>query len=260
MSKYALDSLGTRMKRYEAVSQNSLVRRMPVIIRLDGKAFHTYTRFFKRIDYPDRELYPFNPILKDAMLSTCEALVENIQGCVLAYTQSDEISLLLRDWDTHETQGWFDYNVQKLVSVSASIATAHFNQHIRQLAAVNTPDPIPALALFDSRAYNVPKEDVANYFIWRQNDASRNSVQMLGHHHFSQKQMHGKSNNEVQDMLMANFNINWNDIPGWMKRGSCVKRSTTTDNTLLCDEGIPIFTAQRSYIERHLEVADDTAE
>jgi tRNA(His) 5'-end guanylyltransferase len=185
---------------------------------------------------------PFSDIMHSLMVKTTQALVEGVQNCVLGYTQSDEISLLLRDWDTFETQQWFGGSHQKMVSVSASIATAAFNFHAPTLGFEQMS--FADMAQFDSRAYNLPKEEVTNYFIWRQQDASRNSVQMLGHHHFSQKQMHGKNNSEVQDMLMLEKNINWNDIPTWMKRGTCVTPSGV-------DEEIPIFTQERWYVEHH---------
>lgn len=240
----SFDSLGDRMKAYEATTQHNLIRRMPVIIRIDGKAFHTYTKRLKHLD-PDLITVPFSSMMKNAMVETTKALVAEVQNCVLGYTQSDEISLLIRDYDELETQPWFGNNVQKMVSVSASAATAAFNFAFSQYAQ---PQKLSDMAKFDSRVYNIPKEDVVNYFIWRQNDASRNSVQMLGHYHFSQKQMHAKSNSQVHDMLMLEKGVNWNDLPVWMKRGTCVTR---TENGLIVDEDIPIFTKDRSYIGSH---------
>lgn len=236
------DSLGDRMKRYEVVPRHFLTRRTPVIIRIDGKAFHTFTRCLKDLD-PTLAETPFSTIMHQTMMFTTQSLVDNIQNCVFGYTQSDEISLLLRDYDTHETEAWFDYNVQKMASVSASIATAAFNL---QFGVYKIQAGLSDLALFDSRVYNVPKEEVANYFIWRQQDASRNSVQMLGRFHFSQKQMHGKNNSQVQDMLMLEKGVNWNDIPTWMKRGSCVVNGEP-------DVEIPVFTQDREYVNTHVK-------
>jgi tRNA(His) guanylyltransferase len=214
MSNFAGDSLGTRMKGYESTSQSKLLTRTPVIIRIDGRAFHTFTRCLKALD-PSLKDTPFSTIMHDTMMYTTHTLVENVQNCVFGYTQSDEISLLMRDWDFHETQQWFGANIQKITSISASIATAAFNVDFAQY---RRPIYFSDMAQFDSRVYNLPKEEVTNYFIWRQQDASRNSIQMLGRFHFSQKQMHGKSNNEVQDMLMQDKTTNWNDLPTWMKR------------------------------------------
>lgn len=240
------DSLGDRMKKYESTTKLQLLGRTPVIIRIDGKAFHTFAKRITNFDVDMREQNtPFSGVMHNLMVETTRALVTNIQNCVFGYTQSDEISLLLRDWDTLETQQWFGGSHQKMVSISSSLATAAFN--FRATKAGFEQTTFNDIAMFDSRVYNLPKEEVTNYFIWRQQDASRNSVQMLGHHHFSQKQMHGKSNSEVQDMLMLEKGINWNDLPTWMKRGTCV----TPDYVI--DEDIPIFTQSREYVETHLE-------
>lgn len=253
-AKYQNDSLGTRMKAYESVAQSDLMKRTPVIIRIDGRAFHTYTKVFKR--ETEQTDTPYSPEMHEAMMYTTNRLVENIQGCQVGYTQSDEISLLVRDWDTIETQAWFGNSLQKIVSVSASIATAAFNQFMGNRRGYNL---FGQMAQFDARAHNIPKEEVNNYFIWRQQDASRNSVQMFGRHFFSQKEMQGKNNSQVQDMLMLQKGINWNDVPTWMKRGSCVLRNTTVQNFLAAvveDDDIPIFTQDRKYIEQYLEIAE----
>lgn len=233
-------SLGDRMKRYENVNRYSLVRRTPVIIRLDGKAFHSFTKGLDR---------PFDEDLHNTFKQTVFDLVSQIQGAVFAYTQSDEISILLRDWDTLTTDAWFDYNIQKMASVSASIATAEFNM------LWSKSDKI---ALFDSRVFNIPKEEVCNYFIWRQQDATRNSINMLGQHYFSHKQLQGKKTNEVMDMLMLEKNVNWNDLDTWKKRGICVLRKKYKDQTgWAMDTNIPIFTQDRNYVEQYLNVENE---
>jgi tRNA(His) 5'-end guanylyltransferase len=243
------DSLGDRMKRYEMVPRIYLMRRTPVIIRVDGRAFHTFTKQLKHLD-PSVQVTPFSEIMHEAMVAATLALVEDIQGCVLGYTQSDEITLLLRDWDTHETQAWFDYNLQKIDSLAATIASNAFNFTFCQHKVFTSRHDYVE---FDARAYNIPREEVTNNFIWRQQDASRNSVQMLGHFHFSQKEMHGLSNSQVQDKLMLEKGCNWNDMKTWIKRGTCVLAKPT----LLIDEAIPVFTQDRNYIEQLLDV-DDT--
>lgn len=232
------DSLGDRMKQYESVTKNKVMRRTPVIIRIDGRAFHTYTRRFKTEDVP------FSDVMHDLMVTTTRALVNNVQNCVLGYTQSDEISLFLVDWDRHETQQWFDGGVQKMASISASMASNAFNHRLLQISQGESLG-FSDFAQFDARVYNVPMTEVCNYFIWRQQDASRNSVQMLGHYHFSNKQMHGKNNSQVQDMLMLEKGVNWNDLDTWMKRGACVTRSGV-------DSNIPIFTTDRYYVDKFL--------
>lgn len=241
MSKhYARDSLGNRMKTYESVSKSKLMRRTPVIIRLDGKAFHTWTKGLER---------PFDEGLSNLMADTTKALCENIQNVVLAYTQSDEISLLLKDWTELNTEQWYDASIQKMVSVSASIATAYFNEY--RLNYFPTKPP----AMFDARVFNIPVPEVPNYFIWRQQDATRNSVQMLGQSEFSHKELQGKSNNSVQDMLMLERGINWNDIETWKKRGLCVVRKFSdgeVQSGFTIDTEIPIFTQNREFITKYL--------
>lgn len=255
------DDLGVRMKGYEATSQNTLLRRMPVIIRIDGKAFHTFTKRLKDVD-PSVLVTPFSIKLHDIMNATMAALYHNVQTCVFAYTQSDEISLLLKDWDNFETQQWFGGNVQKMTSVSASIATAAFN--LMYGKDIKQPEWMGDCALFDARVYNLPKEEVANYFLWRQQDASRNSVQMLGHYHFTQKEMHGKNNSTVQDMLMLQKGVNWNDLPTWMKRGSCAIQdpewsSIQSFPRYFVDNEIPIFSQDKYYVNQRLNTPEEQA-
>ena len=254
------DSLGDRMKEnYENRAKTYLVRRMPVIIRLDGKAFHTFTRGLKK---------PYDEIFHNAMNTTMKYLCENIQGCKLGYTQSDEITLLLTDYDTLTTDAWFDNNVQKICSVSASMATMAFNKYLRELtdnylrsvAWVNhyweedvekygntLNKAIENGAMFDSRCFNIPQEEVTNCFIWRQQDATRNAIQMLGQCNFSHRELQGKSCNDIQDMLMLQKGINFNDMPAKFKRGVCCHKGD--DSKWIIDEEIPIFTQDRNYID-----------
>lgn len=230
--------LAKRMKKYEAVPKNVLMRRTPVIMRLDGRAFHTFTRGFNR---------PFDEVLIDAMQDTMMYLCKNIQGCVLGYTQSDEITLLLIDYKKLESEAWFDYEVQKMCSIAASMATMAFNQYFKQRAESYIQDcatdyetaglfgegsyqyeycgvlqrAIEKGAMFDARCFNIPKEEVTNNFYWRQLDASRNSIQMVGQAYFSHAELMHKSCNDIQDILMTQKDINWNDFPTYQKRGSC---------------------------------------
>lgn len=235
------DDLGTRMKGYESVTKTNLIRRTPTIIRLDGKAFHTWTKDLNR---------PFDDDLHHIMNDTAKFLIGNIQNAVLAYTQSDEISILLNDWKRLTTEQWFNANVQKIVSVSSSLATAKFNSKVSSKGDMLKPWAIPRfkkkpLAFFDSRVFNIPVEEVVNYFIWRQQDATRNSIQMLAQSQFSHKHLQGKNTSQLQDMLMLEKGINWNDIDVWKKRGSCVKNGEI-------DNDIPIFTKDRDYISELL--------
>lgn len=216
------DELGNRLKRnYENVSKTYLTRRMPVIIRLDGKAFHTFTRGFNK---------PFDSVLADTMQKTTEYLCKNVEGCVLGYTQSDEISLLLVDYKNLNTEAWFNYAVQKCVSVVASMATMAFNKYFDELVGefceknsvthfdsggfethFNTIEneilfgrynvSLDKGALFDARIFNIPKEEVVNYFVWRQNDCIRNAINSIGQKYFSNNVLSHKSTADIKNML-----------------------------------------------------------
>ena len=270
------DSLGDRMKNYyENRSKTFLTRRTPVIIRIDGKAFHTFTKGFDR---------PYDEVFHNAMNQTAKYLCENIQGCKIGYTQSDEITLLLTDYDTLTTEAWFDYNVQKMCSVAASMATMAFNKAFTKafneweydhswdwnMGGTNQPvdeklfklchtydKALSKGAMFDARCFNIPKEEITNCFVGRQQDATRNAIEILGRCYFSDKQLFKKSCNDIQDMLMLEKNVNFNDMPTAFKRGVCIvkKRLPCTDRLVgyktqwVIDKEIPIFSQQREYIE-----------
>jgi len=244
-------SLGTRMKEYEATSKTFLMRRTPVIIRLDGRAFHSFTK--RKVIKESIKGDPFSDIMKDCMVYTTTELCKQIQNVKIGYTQSDEISLLLTDWETHDTQQWFGGNIQKIVSLSAAIATNAFNHAYNSYERIEQCDKKPT---FDSRVFSLPKEEVNNYFVWRQQDASRNSVNMLAQYHFSHKSLQGKKNSEMQDMLMLQKGVNWNDTDTWKKRGTAVVKKgwliddATARHQWTPDFDIPIFTQDREYIER----------
>lgn len=296
------DDLGTRMKLfYEGVPKTRLMRRVPVAIRIDGKAFHTYTRGFKR---------PFDTILIKSMQETTKYLCKNIQGCILGYTQSDEITLILADYQTFQTSAWLDYEVEKMCSIAASMATMAFNkaftdnihmlmtyfhggeeldmQIVKEEYGLTDEDledgsdfwekrwtlyqQKMGFATFDARCFNVPKEEVTNLIYWRQLDATRNSIQMVGQTYFSHNELHEKSCNMIQDMLHEQKGINWNDYPTHQKRGTCVvrrpiqtervetygtdfgenrtKKIISVHNEWVIDLNIPIFKGEgRQYIE-----------
>lgn len=203
------DSLGDRMKsQYEDRTRHFLPRRTYTIVRLDGKAFHTFTKNFNR---------PYDARITSWMDATAAALCHQIQGVKFAYTQSDEISLLLTDFEGQKTEAWFDGNLQKITSISASIATAAFNStRIRSDVNADT------WALFDSRAFTIPDAvEVANYFIWRQQDAVRNSISMLAQSLYSHKELHGKNSSQQQEMTFQKGH-NWNDVSVRNKRGGFI--------------------------------------
>ena len=271
------DELGTRMKEfYESVPKTRLVRRMPVAIRLDGKAFHTFTRGFEK---------PFDEVLGKSMRETMKYLCENIQGCVLGYTQSDEITLILVDYQNLNSCAWFDYEVQKMCSIAASMATMAFNKFFTKnvnyfemthehddtineycTTLVNAAEKG---AMFDARCFNIPKEEVCNLIYWRQLDATRNSIQMVGQANFSHKELQKKSCNMIQEMLFAEKGINWNDYPTHLKRGSCCIKTTIQNPNVdikdgaypksiwMIDLDIPIFKGDgRQYIDKLIYIGE----
>lgn len=226
--------LSKRMKEYEERNRMYLQRRIPVLIRVDMRAGHTFLRGFAT---------PFDDIFMKSMQETAKYLCENIQNCKLSYQQSDEITLLLVDYDKLNTDCFFDYRVDKLCSIAASMATMAFNnifsKYVKEFDlelayndnGIDTEEnrklweiykkAINKGAMFDARCFNIPKEEVTNNFYWRQLDASRNSIQMVGQANFSHKELQNKSCNDIQDMLMTQKGINWNDLPTYQKRGSC---------------------------------------
>jgi tRNA(His) 5'-end guanylyltransferase len=233
------DELGKRMKEfYEARARTYLPRRTPVAIRIDGKAFHTFTRGFQK---------PFDEVLGNSMVRTMEYCAKNIGNCVFAYCQSDEITFILVDYAKLETDAWFDYRTDKLCSVAASMATMAFNQFFKNEVDkfyynhCSREDPLFEKhyqtyrdaqykgAMFDSRCFNIPKEEVCNLIYWRQLDATRNSIQMMGQANFSHAELQGKSCNDIQDMLMEKKNINWNNTPTPWKRGTAWRKDFGTD-------------------------------
>jgi tRNA(His) 5'-end guanylyltransferase len=186
-----------------------LPRRTYTIIRLDGKAFHTWTR--------DRDK-PYDQALSDTFTDTTIELCKEVQGCCFGYTQSDEVSVLLTDFDSPQTNAWFDGNVQKLASVSASIFTARFND-IWEYNGHRDRGP----ALFDARAFTIPDPvEVENYFIWRQKDCVRNSISGLAQTHFPHRELQGLNLGQQQEKLFQERGINWADQDPSFKNGVLV--------------------------------------
>jgi tRNA(His) 5'-end guanylyltransferase len=275
------DELGDRMKsQYESRTKQSLPRRTYTIIRLDGKAFHTFTRGAEK---------PFDHDLMWCMQDTTKTLCEQIQGVKFGYTQSDEISLLLTDFDKITSDAWFDGNVQKITSISASIATAAFAKAQAKIEArcepigpksgviagvpVSSPEDravpewVYRTALFDARVFTIPDPiEVENSFIWRQQDATRNSIQMLAQSLYNHKSLHGRNTSELQELCFK-AGHNWNDLTPSEKRGTCIiKESYSTDSwrpederypeeakksmrtRWAIDKDTPIFTQDREYL------------
>lgn len=267
------DSLGDRMKSYEDCYRTHLPIRMPVIMRIDGKAFHSYVKGKSPVGKEVEK--PVDQGLVDCMNETAIELCKEVQGCRLAYVQSDEISLLLTNYQTVDTQSWFDNNLQKMVSISAAVASVTFTQLSWKIWGVDYSNEDPYYltkeAYFDSRAFVIPKEDVVNYFLWRQQDATRNSVQMLARSLYSHKECTDKNNSQLQEMIFQK-GINWNDCPISQKRGRCIIKKvsprtalnpktkeyvTTERSEWAVDNEIPIFSQDRHYISQYVYTEDE---
>ena len=254
MGRYS--EMDIRMKTYyEQIPKTKLMRRTPVVIRIDGKAFHTFTKGFRK---------PFDYILVKSMQDTMLYLCKNIQGCVFGYTQSDEITLVLIDYQTLNTSAWFDYEVQKMCSISASMATLAFNKSfsdrvvkflLSEQVMHNDYDEynnvlknaVSTGAQFDSRCFNIPKEEVANMIYWRQHDAIKNSISTVAQYYFSTKELHGKSSTDKIHMLIDEHGVDWNSFPIEQQRGSaCIK----TEHGWEVEHQIPLIKGDdRLYVE-----------
>lgn len=205
-------TLGDRMKGYESLTtQTKLMPKLPVVARLDGKAFHTFTKGLKR---------PYDKRLSDLMVETTKFLVsETNANC--GYTQSDEITLVWY-FENDKTQMSYGGKLFKLQSDLSALCTLFFNKRLEEFL----PEKKEQMPRFDCRVWNVPTLDEAvNCFLWRENDATRNSISMAAQSEFSHTQLQGKNRSQMQDMLMLDRNINWNDYPAFFKRGTYVQKS-----------------------------------
>ena len=241
------DSLGDRMKGYESAYRMVMPRRLPIILRLDGRAFHTWTRDLDR---------PFSKLFCDAMDKVARTVCEDAQGASIAYVQSDEISILLHNYRSLESSPWFDNQIQKIVSVVASIASTTMT--------VESPSLFGSIkgSSFDCRTFVLPEAEVCNYFLWRQQDASRNSIQMLAQSLYPQSELHQKNTSVLQEMTFQKGH-NWNDLPTSQRRGRCLQRVAydvdgVIRNRWEVDSEIPIFSQDRDYIEKHLRTPEPT--
>lgn len=197
--------IGDRIKKYEQASKTTLLPRGYIVLRVDGKAFHTFTRGMQK---------PFDKKLTESMIRAGELTAKEMQGFVLGYHQSDEFTFILTDLFSYESELWFDREVQKLCSVTASLFTAYFN---REMGGT--------IASFDCRAFNVPEEDIANVLIWRQRDWERNSIQMYARSFFSQKQLHNKKHEDIHELLYS-IGKNWaTDLTDLYKNGTFITKT-----------------------------------
>lgn len=199
--------LSDRMKKYEDITRNYLIKRVPVIVRVDGRAFHTLLKGTDK---------PFDRVFVAAMIIAAEYLAKEMAGFKLAYVQSDEASFLLTDYDNLDTQGWFNYNISKMISIAASQMTASFNYHMQ----MHHPLFKRRIGLFDARAFNMPREEVANYFLWRAWDWKRNSLVMYARSFYSHKELMNKNCSDIRNMLFNKGKI-WSEaLPPILKNGT----------------------------------------
>lgn len=281
--------IGNRMKEfYENVPRTRLMRRCPVALRMDGKAFKHFTENFKK---------PYDRLFRDTMQETMLSLCQSIQGCVFGYTQSNEITLILVDYETFSQKAWFNYEIQKMVSTAASMTTMYFNKiferKTREFVMENcclmdsddnfSPDhdfvsgdsfsseensdeelrryvkiyrdAVSKGAMFDARCFNVPKEEVTNLIYWRQLGAIRNSVQMAARTYLSNTEVKNKTTKEMKQML-EQIGITWEDYPVDCQRGACVIREQRDGDIRphwYVDKNIPIFKGEdRDYVNRFI--------
>ena len=207
------DVIGGRLKEnYELRQRYFLLRRVPVIMRLDGNAFHTVTRNFNK---------PFDENFSQMMINTAKFLCSKIQGAKCAYTQSDEISILITDFDRLATDAWFNYEISNMESISAGMASAYFS--LESAVGSAREGILNYVRVFDSRARNYPKEEVCNYFHWRQLDWIRNSLLMYTGSFYSHKEMQNKKQNDMHEML-HDKGVNWADLSPKWKNGTFIRK------------------------------------
>jgi len=213
------DNLGDRMKKYELASKYILTNRTPVILRVDGKAFHTFTRHMEK---------PYDARLIESMVLSGEQTAKEMMGFAIGYHQSDEFSFYINNIKKISSESWFDNEIQKLCSITASMFTTNFNSILS------------SRAYFDCRAFNIPDDDVPNYFIWRQKDWIRNSTQMLARTYFSHKELQGKSQSDIHEMLYQK-NVNWANLPDNLKNGTLITSDKQRIHSKLDYENLKLF-------------------
>ena len=263
------NTLGERIKGYESVYKNTLPIRTPTLIRCDGRAFKNFTKGFKR---------PFSTLLRHCMIEAAKHMCRNIPNTEIAYTQSDEITLLLVE-KGENTQSWYSKRLNKLLSVSASICTNGFNKALYNAftnksyinpftdQTIKLEDNIlnhiytkVFQAEFDCTAFSLPEFEVNNAFIFRQRDAVRNSINQIAHCYFSPKELNKVHSQEIIEKLKNERNVLWEDVPKYFQRGVCIIKENFTiedkPNVIRTrwnvDLNIPIFEEDRDYINKHL--------
>lgn len=226
------DSLGNRMKSYENVFDSKIMSRCPSIIRVDGRAFSKLTSKMDK---------PFDEKFCKIMQSTAKSLIDNIDNAKFCYGQSDEISILLIDYTSLDTQQWFGGRIQKIASIASSLASVYFNKYYEESFEKKEKPSV-----FDARIFNLNKEEVNNYFLWRQRDCIKNSVSGLAQAHFSHNQLNSKNSKERIDMLNQK-GVMWENLSPHLKNGYCIKNDCL-------DLNIPSFSDNKNYIEELINI------
>ena len=231
-------SLDDRMREYEKPTKLYLTKRLPLIVRIDGKKFSTFTEKVKSFDKSNTQ-YDFSQTLNTVFINTCKYILDNLQGAKFAYTQSDEISILISNVDYLNTEAAFNNELCHLISYITSLACVRFNSEIQKLID-------PSLeALFDTRINVYPEDEVANYFVWRQQDCARNSLSKFSRNFFSSAQLHEKRKADMHEMLYT-IGKNWaTDLPDWSKNGSFITKKQVFD---LC----PTFKTSHDIINKFI--------
>jgi tRNA(His) 5'-end guanylyltransferase len=259
----AKDKLSIRIKEfYENRTRYYLPRRTYTVIRVDGKSFHSFTRGLEK---------PFDNGLVYDMDETAIYLCKNIQGAKLAFVQSDEISIILTDFDKITTDAWFDGNIQKMVSISASMATSKFNQ-LRTSRKILSNGNISfedfsnlKLAEFDSRVFTIPAlVEVYNYLIFRQNDTVRNSISSVAQSLYSHTELEKKNQSDMQEMCFQK-GVNWNDFDPKVKNGRLIikieEEKMINDETIARNEwksvAAPTFTKDKTILENIFKINEE---
>jgi tRNA(His) 5'-end guanylyltransferase len=238
--------LDVRMKMYEKMREANLLQEIPIVVRCDGIAFHSFCRGMEK---------PFDPKLVEMMKKTTEYLLKKTNAKI-AYTHSDEISLIFET--TLNNSGGIERSarVQKLCSVITAKATAFFNFILPEYF----PDKVKMMPGFDCRIFNIPTRwEAVNYLVWRENDATRCSISSLAQKHFSQKELHKKNSNEQQEMLFQKHGINWSHLEPGLKRGFYfqLKRNDDSDNRrVLVELDFPSIRAISNPVEVVFDYAD----
>lgn len=234
----ATESLAERMKAYEVPYNYVITKRLPVIVRIDGIGFSSYTSGCAK---------PFDASFSDVMLDVTKVLVNHVQGCVLGYTQSDEASFLLHGYKRFSSQPWRSNKVQKIVSEFASVAGAHFTQMSHRIWKPGSLDGIRP-ATFDARVFVLPEAEVNNYFLSRQQSGIGNSIQMLTRSLYSHKEVENNNCDSMQEMCEAK-GIQWEDTDLRFQRGATIRRVPELMNTVVRDVKIPLFNENPAYVE-----------